>query len=171
MTTALESERKFLIDPINSWEKLSELFENLIDIRRISQSYLKHDKDEPSPRVRKTISGIGSDLKTEYHFNQKRYIEKGVNEETEKEISEKEYNKLVKNLLPGHNELQKTRYVFKYKNQVFELDVFKPPVKVKAILEIELKNIDDKVDLPPFLKVIKEITGVAEFNNFNLAKK
>ena len=40
-----------------------------------------------------------------------------------------------------------------------------------AILEIELEDINDKVELPSFLKVIKEVTEDKRFSNFNLANK
>jgi len=68
-------------------------------------------------------------------------------------------------------EIQKTRFVFKFNDQVFELDVFKGPLKGLAILEIELEDMDDTVELPPFLKVIKEVTKDKKFNNFSLADK
>ncbi len=39
-------------------------------------------------------------------------------------------------------------------------------------MEIELKDIKkDKVELPHFLKVIKEVTGDKKFSNYSLADK
>ena len=62
MPNQIESERKFLVKFPTSWSVLSELFDNLIDIWRIHQTYLKPEGDEPSARVRKTISGLTGEI-------------------------------------------------------------------------------------------------------------
>jgi adenylate cyclase len=171
MSSQLEIERKFLVHVPTSWGQLSELMDNIIDIKRISQSYLKQVADEPSARIRKTVEGLVGDKETVYHYNKKRFIEDGVHKETEFEISKEKYNKLLKDSRPDMVELNKTRFVFKYNDQVFELDLFKGPLKGLAILEIELKDKDETVELPHYLKVIEEVTDAEEFNNFNLASK
>jgi CYTH domain-containing protein len=94
-----------------------------------------------------------------------------VHEETESEITEKEYNQALKRANPDKCAVEKTRFVFKWHDQVFELDLFKGHLKGLAILEIELKDKDDTVELPPFLKVIKEVTKDKKFTNFSLADK
>lgn len=170
--TQLEIERKYLVKFPKSWSDLSLLFDNLVDIKRISQTYLQPSKTgEPSPRVRKTIEGLTQDTEVVYHYNQKFPIEDGINKEVEKEISKKQYDKYLEKPLPNKFTLEKTRFVFNYKNQTFELDVFKGPLKGLAILEIELANKKQKVQLPPYLKVIKEVTDEKKYNNFSLCEK
>lgn len=171
LPTKLESERKFLVKFPSSWLQLATLIDGLIDIKRISQTYLKAKGDEPAARVRKTVEGLTGDTDTVYHFNQKKPVDSGVHEETEREISQKEYQNSLKDSDPTKVAVEKTRFVFKYNDQVFELDVFKGPLKGLAILEIELEDIKDTVELPPFLKVIKEVTKDKRFNNFSLADK
>lgn len=171
MGTKLEKERKFLVKFPTSWSALSEMFDGLVDVKRISQTYLEPKGDEPSARIRKTIAGLTGDTETVYHFNQKKPVESGVHEETEREITKAQYQKLLKKPHPNKVEIQKTRFVFKFEDQVFELDVFKGPLKGLAILEIELEDMDDTVELPSFLKVIKEVTNDKKFNNFSLADK
>jgi len=171
MGTQLEIERKFLVKFPISWENLAELFDGLKDVKRISQTYLKPKGKDPSARVRKTIEGLTGDTETVYHFNQKEYIQPGVHEETEHEISKSQYEKYLKNSHPDKVTVEKTRFVFKYRDQTFELDVFKGPLKGLVILEIELKNKNDKVELPSFLKIVKEVTGDKKYNNFELANK
>lgn len=167
----LEIERKFLIKFPTSWSVLAELFDDLVDVKRISQTYLKPEGDKPSGRVRKTVEGLTGDTDTVYHYNIKKFVEDGINEESEHEIDKSKYEKYLKAPHPDKVTLDKTRFVFKYNDQLFELDVFKGPLKGIAILEIELKNKDDKVELPPFLKVIKEVTDDKKWNNFELASK
>ena len=38
-------------------------------------------------------------------------------------------------------------------------------------MEIELKDKDDTVELPPFIDVVKEVTKDKRFSNFSLADK
>jgi len=171
MTTKLEIERKFLVKFPTSWSALSEMFDDLVDVKRISQTYLKPDPCEQAARVRKTVKGLTGDLETEYHFNQKKPVDTGVHEETEREIDQKEYEKYLKKSNSDKVPVEKTRFVFKFNDQTFELDVFKGPLKGLAILEIELEDKNDTVELPPFLKVIKEVTKDKRFTNFALADK
>lgn len=169
--TKLEIERKFLIKFPASWSALAELFDGIIDVKRISQAYLTPKKGEPSARVRKTIEGLSGETETVYHYNQKHHVEGGINKEYEKEISKSQYLKYLKEVHPEKFILEKTRFVFKFQDQVFELDLFKGPLKGLAILEIELEDKNQKVELPPFLKLIKEVTQDKRFNNFSLATK
>jgi CYTH domain-containing protein len=171
MTTKLEIERKFLVKFPTSWSALSEIFEDLMDVKRISQTYLKAKGAAPAARVRKTVEGLTGDTDTVYHFNQKKPVDSGVHEETEREISQKEYQNSLKDSDPTKVAVEKTRFVFKYNDQIFELDVFKGPLKGLAILEIELEDKEDTVELPPFLKIMKEVTKDKRFTNFALADK
>lgn len=171
MATKLESERKYLIKFPTSWSALAELFDGIVDVKRISQTYLTPEPGEQAARVRKTVEGLTGDTNTVYHYNQKKPVETGVHEETERKISEKKYEDYLKQANPEKCAVQKTRFVFEWHDQVFELDLFKGHLKGLAILEIELKDIDDTVELPPFLKVIKEVTKDKRFTNFSLADK
>jgi CYTH domain-containing protein len=171
MAENLEIEKKYLVEFPKSWNDLAKLFDNLVDVKRISQTYLKSKKGEPSPRVRKTIQGLTGDTDTVYHFNKKEFVESGVHKETEFEISKKEFLSFLKDAHPEKSTVEKTRFIFKYNDQTFELDVFKGALIGLAILEIELKNKNDTVELPPFLKIIKDVTNDKKYNNFNLANK
>ena len=172
MPTKLEIERKFLVKFPTSWSALSEMFDGLIDVKRISQTYLEPEGKEPAARVRKTVEGLTGDTDTIYHFNKKKPTgDAGVHEETEHEISKAEYNRSLKKSDPKKVAVEKTRFVFKFNDQTFELDVFKGPLKGLAILEIELENKDETVELPEFLQVIKEVTDDKKFTNFALADK
>jgi CYTH domain-containing protein len=172
MTTKLEIERKFLVKLPKSWSDLAEMFDDIVDVKRIIQQYLTPEKGQQAARVRKTVEGLGGHTTTVYHYNQKKPTgDTGVHEETEREISEKEYQKYLKHSNPEKCAVEKTRFVFKWHDQVFELDLFKGHLKGLAILEIELGDKDDKVELPPFLRVIQEVTKDKRFTNFSLADK
>lgn len=172
MGTKLEIERKYLVRFPTSWSDLAELFDGIVDVKRISQTYLKAEPGEQAGRVRKTIEGLSGETDTVFHHNKKKPTgDTGVHEETESEISEAEYNKFLKKANPDKCAVEKTRFVFNWHDQVFELDLFKGHLKGLAILEIELEDKDDTVELPPFLKIIKEVTKDKKFTNFFLADK
>lgn len=171
MTEQLEIERKFLVKFPTSWSRLAELFDGLVDVKRISQTYLKAKRGQPSARVRKTIEGLTGETNTVYHYNQKKPVEAGVHQESEHEITKKQYQNYLKEPLPDKFTVEKTRFVFNFEDQIFELDVFKGPLKGLAILEIELKKKGQRVKLPPFLDIKKEVTTDKRYNNFNLASK
>jgi CYTH domain-containing protein len=172
MVTQLEKERKFLVKLPKSWADLGSLFEDLVDVKRITQTYLKPEPGEQAARVRKTVEGLDGHTKTVFHYNQKEPTgETGVHKETERQISEKEYEKYLKKANSDKVAVEKTRFVINYQDQTFELDLFKGPLKGLAIMEIELKEMDETVELPPFLRVIKEVTKDKRFTNFALADK
>ena len=119
---------------------------------------MKAEEGEQAARVRKTVEGPTGHTKTVYHFNQKKPTgDTGVHEETEHEISDKEYEKSLKKADPSKVAVEKTRFVFDYNDQTFELDLFKGHLKGLAIMEIELENMEDTVELPPFLRLSKKL--------------
>jgi len=171
MPTSLEIEKKFLIKFPSSWEELSELFDSLVEVERMTQTYLQPEDDEPSARVRKTVKGLSDNKQILYHYNQKFKIESGIHQEKEHEITKKQYENYLKKAHPDKFTVEKIRFVFDYNEQIFELDVFKGPLKGLAVLEIELPSKDSKVELPPFLQVVKDVTKDSKYSNFNLASK
>ena len=174
MPTQIEVERRFIVKLPQSWTAFAEMLDNVIDVKRIEQAYLiKKPGEEQAARVRKTIQGMRGKTETKYEFNQKKSTgDTGANKEKEFSITEKQYHNYLKQIDPNQYVVEKVRFVFKWHDQIFELDLFKGRLKGLAILEIELDNsVHEAVELPPFLKVVKEITKDKRFNNFEMAKK
>lgn len=173
MKHQLEIEKKFIVKIPKDELKLKKFLDSLEDVLYIEQIYLQKEnpKDSQSARVRKTVSLLNGSTSLEY--NKKKKIEKNVSKEKEGEISNKELLNLLKKADPEQSVLIKKRFVFKYKNQTFELDKFIEPNHLKGlfILEIELDNKNEKVNFPPFLDIVKEVTEDKNYNNYFLAKK
>lgn len=173
MKKQLEIEKKFIVKIPKDESKLKQLFDSLEDVLYIEQIYLQKEdpKESQSARVRKTVSLVDGSTKLE--VNKKNKIEKGVSQEKEGEVSLKDFINLAKKADPEQNVLIKKRFVFKYKNQTFELDKFIEPNYLKGlcILEIELSDKNEKINLPPFLDIVKEVTEESKYNNYFLAKK
>lgn len=155
----VEIERKYLISKPN----LSELetSEGVVKTS-ILQTYLKSTNPDIERRVRQRGDGTSFS----YFYTEKVTLSNLTRQETERRITAAEYVSL---LLEGEKSLRKDRYCFVYHNQYFELDVY-PDWENEAILEIELTTESQKVDLPDWITVIKEVTDDPNYKNAALAK-
>lgn len=86
--------------------------------------------------------------------------------ESMSELDEKTYLKVVKNF--GLSVVNKKRFKFDYLRKTFELDVF-PDAKI-MMLEIELDKEDQLFALPPFVNIVREVTGDERYYNSNIAE-
>lgn len=154
----LEIERKFLIEYpdcnfLLSLEKLRVL--------NMTQTYLLDDS---------RIRAIEENGETIYIKTVKKHITELVREEREWEISEEEYFSLLKNKKQGTNTIEKTRYAVEIGGTVYEIDVF-GFWNDRAFLEIELEDENQQIEIPDFIKVIKEVTFDSRYKNYSLAKE
>ncbi len=158
----LEIERKFLIEypDLKELERLSEG-----NFSGISQTYLIGEKGT-SERVRaRTRGGV-----TVYTHNTKIKLSAMKRIEFEDEVSEEEYNELLKRADPKCRTIEKVRYCIPYGGFTFEIDVF-PFWQDKAFMEVEMPSEDTSVDLPDFVKIIREVTDDNRYTNHALAIK
>lgn len=58
---------------------------------------------------------------------------------------------------------------FIWKGQYFELDKFIKPTNGLMILETKGVADNETVNFPPFIKVLKDITGQTNYYNYNIA--
>ena len=155
----LEIERKFLI----SRPDLLNLA-NLCKIKKISQTYLV--SAEGSLRVRRTEEKG----KVTYVETSKRSISAMKRLELEQQLTEEEYNRRLESRDPRRRTIQKTRYCLPYAGHTYEIDIY-PFWSRQAIMEVELKNEKEEVALPPFIRVIREVTTEIQYSNHALARE
>lgn len=155
-----EIERKFLIE----YPNLKKLNDCIVEKVEIIQTYLNSVNGE-EVRIRQRGDSV--------NFIYTKTIKKKVSDlkrvEIEQRISKDEYLSLLLNANTKLNQIRKTRYCLVYNNQYLELDIY-PFSNEKAILEVELNNEKQEVDLPNFIKVIKEVTNDDNYKNVNLAR-
>lgn len=155
-----EIEKKFLVR-IPDFSNI-----NLIKTLSIEQIYLEDGEKnavKTQRRVRKTV--CDSDMVLTY--TEKIFISPVIREENEKEIDIEEYENLIiqaKDTAP----VIKTRKVFLYENQIFEMDIY-PFSDEYAILEIELNNPEQEIYFPDYIYIVKEVTGDKRYSNLSLA--
>lgn len=158
----IEIERKYLIEKpeIDTLSNMVHL--TVVDI---VQTYLGPDNNNNERRVRKR----GTNGNYTYYVATKKQIDTIKRIEIENKISENEYLVLISDSTTFSNTITKKRICFVYENQYFEIDLYDFS-EDKAILEIELTNENNTVQLPSFIKVIKEVTDDPNYWNYSLAK-
>ena len=159
---SLEIERKFLVGRMPDFASLD--FKSA-QKTFIEQMYIEFSSGERT-RIRRQTQGISST----YYKTRKVDVRPGVREETEDFIEPLDFLGMISYKIPGTETIFKDRWYFVYKNQYFELDIFMRP-KGLYLLEIELIDENDKVELPPFLDIIREVTNEPEFKNSEIAKR
>ena len=153
MKTFKEIERKFLLKRFPRLEKINTVYQ-------IEQWY-HHD----GFRYRKQI-----ELPTQkvvFFKTKKTNLSKGVNQEEETSLTREEFDQLD---LSNSLHIKKTRTVIKYKGHKFEIDKY-DGINI-IILEIELKDLDEKIIIPKYIdkEILYEVTGIKEFSNKKLAE-
>lgn len=89
--------------------------------------------------------------------------------EKERRLTPREYVTLMSSRDPGRDTIHKDRQCFVWAGHYIELDTFRDlPIQ---ILEVEVADLDEELELPPFVEVLDEITGVGAYSNYNLAKR
>ena len=149
---AQEIERKFLVKD-NSFKELAYSFS------RIAQGYICSGRGR-TVRVRirddrgyLTIKGpAGGNGLSRYEW--------------EKEISLDEAKELMKLCEPGM--IDKTRYLVRSGNHVFEVDEFYGENEGLVVAEVELSSEDEAFEKPAFIG--EEVTGIAKYYNSFLMK-
>ena len=89
----------------------------------------------------------------------------------ERQVSNNLYESLLQQADPYRQTIHKLRKSFIYKGQFFELDTYLEPANHLVILETKGIAHHEDINFPPFLRVVKDITGNTSYYNYNLAVK
>lgn len=163
MHEPLEIERKYLIAYPDEAVLLAQ---KDCAKTQIHQTYLNAGADGAERRVRMRSGAEG----TVYTYTEKVFLSAMRRIEREREIGETEYERLLFEAEPSMQTLEKFRYCIPVGDIVYEIDVY-PQIQDWAILEIELEDENQKVCLPDFVQVLREVTGEKEYSNKYLARR
>lgn len=158
MSEKIEIERKFLVE-MPDFEKI-----NIIKRIEILQTYL-HSNSDSQRRVRR----ITENNNIRFFYTKKIFISPVIRNENESEINAEKYNELLKEARNDCPPISKTRVVFDYMEQQFELDIY-PFSEKSAILELELENPSQEIHFPDYINVIKEVSDDGRYSNAALSK-
>lgn len=154
----IEIERKYLVDVIGDIPN-----SNVSDIQ---QTYLL-----PLNGQERRIRMRGEDGNNIYFLTTKIRLAADRSYEQERRIDEKLYKELMQEANPAKRTVVKRRRCFVWKDQYFELDEFVEPQLEHQLLEIEDAERPEDVALPPFLRIVKDVTGNPDYYNSNIAKR
>lgn len=154
----LEIERKFLIE----YPDTHYLMSLVCSKSEIEQSYMLGE--EGKFRLRKR----GENGSYIYIKTVKTKISDTTREEVETRLTEREYNELLKNNICTGS-IKKDRYCLMHNGTYYEIDIF-PFWKKQAYLEVELLSEDNKIVVPDFIKVIREVTHDSRYKNSSLSR-
>ena len=144
---AQEIERKFLV------QGLTQDFLSILNSISIRQFYISL---EPVVRVRITDQGSFLTLKG-----------KGVISKAEFEYSIPTPDaEQMANLRKGSDVIKK-RYLYDYRNHLWEIDVFEGENAGLVVAEIELEHDDEEFEMPSFIAT--EVTATPGYSNANLS--
>ena len=160
----METERKFLI----SYPDLQKL-EALPNCRKVNivQTYLK-----ASEQAELRIRQYGENGNYVYSETYKRAVpdKPGASVVLDRRITKDEYLQLLMGADPLLRPVRKDRYYLSEDNVYYEIDVY-PFWDDRAILEMDLAFEEEKIYFPPRLKVLREVTGEEEYQDYALAKR
>ncbi len=105
-----------------------------------------------------------------FYITRKRIINGRRRLEAEGRLTEREYMQFAGNADSDKIPVHKTRYSLNWKNHFYEIDLY-PFWKDQAILEVPLRDEEEEVMLPDFLRVIREVTGERRYEIAVLADR
>ena len=152
----IEDERTYIVELTG---QLPESIES-----EITQTYLVADPDCEIRLRRRSWSGEVVNV----HKTKKRISPTEVLE-TERQVSNALYESLLQQADPYRATIRKTRRSFIWRGQFFQIDTFYTPVNNLILLETKGVAQTESVNFPPFIRVVKDVTGNPEYYNYNIA--
>ena len=120
----------------------AELDSHCIARIEIVQTYLV----KPDPNIQRRVRSMTKDGVCRYYYTEKKFVSPIERQENEREISAEEYNELLCQADDSLVPIIKTRRILPYEGQNFE-----------------------HISFPPFVSIIKEVTGDKRYSNAVLA--
>jgi len=158
-----EDERKFLVASVGEIPVKSVTVD-------IEQRYLLTDEPGAEERVRKR----GRDNSFVYTHTIKRRKGPGSAAELDRMISPADHLMALERRDPTCAPIFKKRTCFVWKGNYFELDEYTTWTPEGGghltILEVELEDLNAQIELPPFVKIEREVTAEKGFSNREIAR-
>ena len=156
----LEIERKYIIEKPNV-SLLSRV--QGYTVSDITQIYLSSPVGV-THRIRRREYADACD----YTETVKLRLNKTTCNESEGKIDKPRFDELSLNIKEGTRPIIKTRHTFPHDGFTVEIDVY-PEWENTAIMEIELDREDATPAIPPFIRILREVTGIREYSNAALS--
>ncbi len=145
-----------------------QLINNLKSINasetRIFQHYLK-SQSGTERRIRKKEKN-GNTL---YYYSEATMLTPSTRIKKDRIISSGQYGDYSSEVDPNLHVIDKKRYSFYYNGLFFKLDIFDFDTS-KALLGVQVPDNKEKISLPDFIHIIKDVSDILNYKNYYLAK-
>lgn len=138
--------------------------EDNYECSHIIQHYLKSD-DGYEKRIRARYKGDD----VQYTYSEAYYLANNERIKLDRVITRRQYNNYEREIDDTLNVTDKMRYSFIDDGLFYKLDVFNFD-KTKGLISVADGDDGQKVALPEYIRVIKDVTGDKEYKNYFLAK-
>ena len=101
--------------------------------------------------------------------NEVRFIADGERIQKKKQITAREYLEALEQRDPARKQVRKIRQCFIYERQYFMVDTFVTIEGKPSILRIESNSNSESTAIPPFLRVLREITADGAYESKTMA--
>ncbi len=155
----IEEERKYEVEITGQFPEDSIVSD-------ITQTYLKGYPD-CEERLRKRSWG----KKVVYVHTTKKLTADNKEMVTERQINQNLYEIMLPIADPQRHTIHKLRNSFIWQGQYFEVDTYLDRLQGLVILETKGITAGEPLKLPPFLRIIKDVTGNKDYYNYSLALK
>ena len=88
---------------------------------------------------------------------------------TERQVDNNLYEQMLQQADPYRQTIRKRRQSFIWKGQYFQIDTFLSPVNNLVMMETKGVAEQETIKVPPFVRVIEEVTGNQTYYNYNIA--
>lgn len=168
-----ENERKFLVASVDDIPVKNVTVD-------IEQHYLMSDlmptQQHPGSQVNveERVRKRGRDGSFVYTHTMKRRHGAGSAAELDRMITPAEHLMALERRDPSCAPIRKTRTCFVWEGNYFELDRYTTWTPTGGgqltVLEVELEDLDAEIELPPFVKIEREVTGETAFSNKEISR-
>ena len=100
-----------------------------------------------------------------------RYEVNGERIQKKRGITAREYIELSENTDHTKRKIKKTRQCFIYERQYFMVETFLNIEHNPSILRVDCKDESSKLKLPPFLKIVREVTNDDTYETWFMARQ
>ncbi|XP_054166405.1 TRPL translocation defect protein 14-like [Oppia nitens] len=131
----------------------------------------------PNPKIQSRLRKRGQNGNWSYQYTVRRGDAGDQMVELRRQISHRDYVNILAQRDDSHLTVYKTRRCFVWEDTYFQLDIYRNPCneRCEGLILLEtyqtLKNNDTTAKVPPFLKIIKEVTKDSSYSMYNLSSK
>ncbi len=119
--------------------------------------------------IEKRIRKREKDGNTIYYYSEATQLTPNTRIKRDRILSERQYSDYMHEVNRELNIVDKERYGFIENNRFFKLDIFSFD-KSKALLSVQIPSEHEKVIIPDYFNVLKEVTDDVNYKNYYLAK-